>query len=175
MLHTSRQMFQHQEKLALRKTIRILGIVQDVEETTAGAELHDNHLTSAILLLLDRQQFDDVLVFDLFEDLELPHLYVVRAHVTELIKSLDRDGFPIVFVDTLEHRAGRALAKHAGGAPNVVGGATKEGHVVRVPFLDIDKQLSLSVRYLDIRQLDQSPIYKLDDIIWDAADLFALF
>jgi len=94
--------------------------------------------------------------------------------VTELIKSLDRDGFPIVLVDTLEHRAGRALAKHAGGAPNVVGGATKEGHV-RALFLDIDKQLSLSVHYLDIRQLDQSPIYTLDDIIRGATDCYSHF
>lgn len=130
-LHAGRQVFQHQQELALREAVGILRVVQDVEEAATGAELHDDHLTSAVLLLLDRQQLHDVLVLDLLQDLELPHLHIVRPHVAQLIERLHRDRLPIVLVDALKHRAGRTLAEHAGGAPDIVGGSTKERHIDR--------------------------------------------
>lgn len=121
-------MLQDEQEFLFLQAVGVLGVVQDVEEAAAGAELHDDDLAAALLLLLDGEQLDDVLVLDLPQHLELPHLHVVRPHVAELVEGLDSDGLAVVLVDALEHGAGRALPQHARRAPHVVLRASEERH-----------------------------------------------
>lgn len=90
MLHPGAQVLQHQQELVLRQSVRVLRVVEDVEEAAAGAELHHDHLASPLLVLLDGQQLYYVLMIDLLKGLKLPHLHICWAHVTVRVEGLDR-------------------------------------------------------------------------------------
>ena len=68
------------------------------------AEFHDDDLAAALLLLLDGEQLDDVLVLDLLQHLELPHLHLLRPHVRQLVERLHRYRFAVVLVHTLNNK-----------------------------------------------------------------------
>jgi len=51
-----------QQPLVLVQAKIVLRVVEQVEEGSTSAELHDDDLAAALLLLLDGQQLDNVLV-----------------------------------------------------------------------------------------------------------------
>ena len=85
-------MQQDEDEFLFRQSAAVLGIVENVEQTAAGAQFHHDDFPLAVLFLFDGQQFDDVFVVDLFEDFKLPDLHFLRSHVTQLIERLDRHG-----------------------------------------------------------------------------------
>ena len=101
MVHSSREVAENKDPLVLIQAKVVLGIIQEVKEGATGAELHDDDLASPFLLLLNSQQFDNVLVFDFLQDFKLSHLNLLRTHVRQLVERLDRHGLAIVLVDPL--------------------------------------------------------------------------
>ena len=69
-VHPSREMREDKDELVLVEAVTVLRIIEEIEETSSGAKLHDNHLSPSLLLLLDRKELDNVFMLDFFENLK---------------------------------------------------------------------------------------------------------
>lgn len=102
MFHSRTEMLQNKQELMLRQAVRVFGVIENVEETAPGAELHNNHLATSFLVLLDGQQFHNVFMVDLLQGLEFSHLDICRPHVTIWVEGLNGHRFAGYLVNPLK-------------------------------------------------------------------------
>ena len=69
-VHPGGEMRENKDELVLVEAVTVFRIIQEIKQASSGAKLHDNHLPPALLLLLDRQELDNVFMFDFFENLK---------------------------------------------------------------------------------------------------------